>query len=79
MKKIFIIKRKNTTTIINSIIEDIQGAQQTGMKAVLKGNNHQKIEGIIPDAEIIKLYEIIEFLDKEIQTDCRLVKSEKDE
>ena len=71
----------------NSIIEDIQGAQQMGMKAVLKGGDHQKgsiykIEPamrVIPDAEIVKLYEIIEFLDKETQTDCRLVKSEKDE
>jgi putative hydrolase of the HAD superfamily len=60
-------------------IEDMQGAQQTGMKAVLKGNNHQKIEGIIPDAEIIKLYEIIEYLEKEIQKDGRLVRIEKDE
>jgi hypothetical protein len=49
------------------------------MKAVLKGNNHQKIEGIIPDAEIIKLYEIIEYLEKEIQKDGRLVRIEKDE
>ncbi|MFQ5965396.1 MAG: HAD family hydrolase [Candidatus Scalinduaceae bacterium] len=62
----------------DSIIEDIQGAQRVGMTAVLKGRNHQKITGVTPDAEIVKLYEIVEFLEKEMQTDNRLVKSEKD-
>ena len=42
------------------LIEDIQGAQQVGMMAVLKGKNHKKTAGVIPDAEIINLYEIIE-------------------
>ena len=46
------------------LIEDIQGAQRIGMKAVLKGQNRQKTAGIIPDAEIINLYEIIEVLEK---------------
>jgi len=56
------------------LIEDIQGAQQVGMMAVLKGKNHQKTAGIIPDAEIINLYEIIEVLEKEKQTHCKVGK-----
>ncbi len=54
----------------NSIIEDIQGAQQMGMMAVLKGENHQKTADIIPDAEIADLYEVIDFLEKVVQKDC---------
>ncbi|ODS31448.1 MAG: Phosphoglycolate phosphatase [Candidatus Scalindua rubra] len=51
----------------DSIIEDIQGAQQMGMRAILKGKNHHKVAGIIPDAEVVNLYEIIEFLEDDIQ------------
>ncbi len=46
------------------LVEDIQGAQRVGMMAVLKGKNHKEIAGVIPDAEIINLYEIIEVLEK---------------
>ncbi len=46
------------------LIEDIQGAQQVRMMAILKGKNPKKVSAVIPDVEIINLYEIIEVLEK---------------